>query len=146
MKIAEALMQRKDLVSTLSRLKEDILSDLITTENRAPTKEYLTLKIETYLKTAEQLGELNSKIDIVNSKVLLDKLEEMRILNLKLSFFKELRTKLIESNDWRFSSADNPIIKNLSCDEITLNIVDIEKQKRNIDRLVQKINWATELE
>jgi len=146
MKIAEALMERKDLTKKISRIKENILSNLLTRADLAPKESYVMSLLIKYNKSMDELEKLNKAIDKANIKIQ-DELNYIKILDSKIAFYKEAGKKLLEGNSsYMYSEMKAEIIKNYDIDLINNELEKLENERREIEKKILKINWETSIE
>ena len=140
MKLAEALMERKDIVKKISRVTEEIMALLVTPAFEKVDSAVIKSKIGTHQDLVEALSALNVQIDKANV-VLIDKLNALRTLDSHIGFCKEIRAGLIgEKNRFRYS--ENEYSKNIELYFINDLLEAYEKQRRALDREIQGLNWT----
>jgi len=144
MKLAEALMARKDLVAKINKIKELIKNNLVTRKDfQLPID--MTAQFLQYRELQGELEILNKKIDKTNAQYLTDKLNELRILDSKIAFYKECNTALMSSEtSWRYND-DITLQRNYDLNVLNSWLEQCEAMRRKIDREIQKTNWETEL-
>lgn len=144
MKLAEALMERKDLVMKINKIKELIKNNVVTRKDfQLPID--MRAQFLQYQKLQGELELLNKKIDKTNALYLTDKLNELRILDSKIAFYKECHATLISNEtSWRYGD-EVTLQRNYDLNELASWLEQTEVMRRKIDREVQKINWETEL-
>ena len=143
MVLAEALMARKDLVKKVERIKTLVSNSLITYKDM-PAEIDVNAKLSQYISLMRDLEILNTQIDKANS-VNIEALSKLRILDSKLGFYKKLSDSLTNDSRMSFRSTEVEMVKNLSITEIEPIIEDLEIQRRDVDKSLQKANWTTEI-
>lgn len=146
MKLAEALMQRQDIVKEINKIKEELLSAAVIRSD-LELKINIADKIEKLKELEEKLFNLNVDIDKANKENLLNEINRLRILDSSISFWKELREKVLHAgSDFGWGSRDEIKYKiNLNIDEVNSELDKLEKARREIDRQLQKKNWQIEI-
>jgi hypothetical protein len=154
MTLAEALMERQDICKNIDRVKEEIQVGLFVksseeNEVKQTNKQSLEDLIDNYLYLTNKLKELNLKIDKANEGIK-DKMYQLRNLDSLITFFKMLRTQILDNTNSsrRRSYFDDTIIELdpvLSYYEINTELIELEEERRELDKEIQKYNWNTEV-
>jgi len=150
MTLAEAFMARNDIQKKIDRTIEELNSVLITEEGQENPYTAIS-KEKVVIDLMDQLLNMNIKIDkanINNQKNLLG----LRILDKKISFYKDLRNLIIHGESRKrfmrgFSTEESAVkmIKNMDQIYIGKTLEDLEIKRRNMDRQLQKKNWQIEV-
>lgn len=143
MKLAEALMERKDLVKKINKAKEEITSNLVTKEGFELPLDMDKLFLQ-YESDQNNLMKLNTQIDKTNV-ILIDRLNRLRILDSKMAFYRECRKSLLEDSSNRFYNENVKMTRNYDLNKANTRLDKLELLRREVDKEIQKINWATEL-
>lgn len=146
MRIAEALIQRKELVKKMNRLNEEISSVLITEEASTPDENFISSRIEKIITLSNELAELNLKINVANSKNLANELNELKTLDSLISFHQKWRKALLNPKDeFIYSRGEKTYKANFSIDKMNTSLEDLEEMRRNVDRFLQRKNWEIDI-
>jgi len=144
MKLSEALMERKDLIKKVNNIKEEITSNLVTRQGFQLPFDMDSLFVD-YKTLQRKLETLNLRIDKTNAAHLTDKLNELRILDSIMIFYKQCRKTLLSEHSSMYR--EEPIYeRNYDITRLNEEIELFEIARRTIDREIQSINWQTELE
>jgi len=146
MKLAEALMKRKDLLREINRIREEISNTAVVREDVAISIN-LEQKVEKLAEKEKELMELNIKIDKANKEFLLEEINKIRVLDASISFWKNVRDTVLRAKDqlaWASKEARYRI--NLDLDQINNILETLELERRNIDRYLQKQNWQIDID
>jgi len=143
MKLAEALMKRKDLQKEISALKSDISSLTIRRKN-APQYDNINVKskLQEFLSKYEELEKLNVSIAKTNAKYLIEDIEKIKIIDKLIAFYSALKSILLHDGSYE----EVEWVANLDLEEIDVFLKMLEKQRRDVDRKLQKMNWQIDLE
>lgn len=144
MHLAELLMDRKDLVSQINRLKEDALKGAVTRSDMTPPYN-ISDKLQQYEELMRRLREINVKIDKANAEHMTDLLNELRIIDSRLEFYKSLRNVLLAGGEHYYGGEIERVI-NHDVEDVSTVISTLEKKRRTFDRQIQKKNWQVEVE
>ena len=150
MKLAEALILRKDLQTRVARIRDRLFANVLVQEGDTPSEDPAELIVRLN-ETLAELGSLISKINKTNSSTLLldgkplaDAITERDLALRKVSILREALQK----------AADRP--KRYSQKEIRLlTPLDVQKEEKIVDKLayearvldakIQAKNWEVEL-
>lgn len=147
MKLAEALIQRKDLIKEISRLREEVLNSLIAREDIKVEPIDISKKIKLISEKEAELHKLNINIDKANSKHLLEDINTLKILDSAISFWKSARDKVLHAEE-SFSSWGKSDVKyevRMKLEDINDILTQYEKKRREVDRALQRKNWEIDL-
>lgn len=147
MKLSRALLERREITKKISRIKEEIQALLVTQEHERVSTESIENMMEQLNKEMEALKDLNVKIDRANSQHLLDKLNELRILDSKIEFYRTCRKILIEGSDSRkfYGIKEIKMYRNIQSESVNATLDSLEKERKEIDSQIQEINWTVEI-
>ena len=148
MTLAEAFMERKDIQKKIDRATEELNSVLITEEGievaynaKEKEKEVTDLMM--------MLFNLNIDIDKANEKNIED-LQLLRSLDREIRFYESIRNSLIHGQARKTilrgfmenSDTNIKMVKNLDVNAVAEKLSTLEKNRRDLDRSLQKKNWS----
>ena len=147
MKLSRALLERRDLTRKISRIKEEIESVLITSENEEVEEITIKSMFDQLRDKMAELEVLNLRIDKVNAVKLMEKLNSLKIADSKIDFLKKCRSKLLQGNDSMkyYSRVEIKEKKNISLSVINIELETIENFRKDLDSEIQEINWTTDI-
>lgn len=145
MTLAEALMERRDIIKKINKIKEEIRSNLVTKEDFQLPFDMDKL-FDDFMLYQNKLMDINTRIDKTNVKVINDKLNQIRIFDAIIMFYKECRKDILQDRGSGLYREERRYVRNYDINQINSNIDEYEKIRRELDRSIQKINWKTELE
>lgn len=146
MKIAEALIQRKELAKKINRLNEEIGAVLVTEETSSPKKNFISSRLKNITTLSNELAQLNLKINNVNSKNLSEELNELKTLDSLISFHQKWRKILLNSKeDFTYGRGEKVYKTNFSIDTMNTLLEELESERRDVDRLLQRRNWEIDV-
>ncbi|AZP05565.1 DIP1984 family protein [Jeotgalibaca ciconiae] len=150
MKLAEALLLRRDFESKLSALKQEIQANSLIQEGDSLDTEIEEL-IQDYEKINKEFSELVVKINKRNAssylqngqKLIIEALEERE----SLRRIHSLLSNTIEStNDYRrLGRNEIRMIRTIDTKELSKKMNDVSKKLRELDGQIQQTNWLVEL-
>lgn len=150
MKLAEALLLRRDLEAKLNSLKQDTLTNALIQEGDILDISMDEL-IQDYQKENEEFSQLVVKINQRNAtatlyesdKLIVEALEERESLRRLHKFF----TDTIETaNDIRrFGRNEIRMVRTVDTKELTRKMNDVSKKLRELDSKIQQTNWLVDL-
>ncbi|MDE1549265.1 DIP1984 family protein [Jeotgalibaca caeni] len=150
MKLAEALLLRRDLEAKLTALKQDVLANALIQEGDILDISMEEL-IQDYQKTNEEFSHLVVKINKRNAeatlhhsdKLIVEALEERESLRRQHSFFNNT---IETANDIRrFGRNEIRMVRAVDTKELTKKMNDISKKLRELDGNIQQTNWLVDL-
>ncbi len=148
MKIAEGLIERKEIVKKINRLNEEITANLYTEEDAKPDKEnFIQSRMGTIIGLSAQLSELNLKISNANAANLSLELNDLKTLDSLISFHQKWRKSLLSSGvEFMYGSrSEKTYTKNFDIDTMNSLLEDLDTKRRVIDKLLQRRNWEIEI-
>ena len=138
-------MERKDIIKKIAQVKEEIKSNLVTKEGYQLPFDMERL-FSDFQDLQTKLKELNRKIDKTNAEFLGDHLNELRIIDAIIVFYKECRKQLLADSPGSFyRDTDSKYTRNYDINKINEMIELFQAKRRKLDREIQKVNWTTEL-
>ncbi|MBR1420590.1 MAG: DIP1984 family protein [Selenomonadaceae bacterium] len=149
MKLAEALQERADLNRKIAQLKDRLRDNALHQEGESPAEDPMELLSEidsSLLRLEEIISKVNLKNSqtIVEGKSITEWISRRDCLQMKLSAYD----RLIESASGMIHRASGREIKILSSVDVrSLRKVrdSIAKEIREVDNLIQRTNWETDL-
>ncbi len=147
MKIAEGLIERKEIVKKINRLNEEITANLYTEEDAIPNGNFIQSRMDTIIELSTQLSELNLKISNANAANLSLELNDLKTLDSLISFHQKWRKSLLSSGvEFMYGSrSEKTYTKNFDIDIMNSLLEDLEAKRRVIDKLLQRRNWEIEI-
>lgn len=149
MKLAEALIERKDLQSRLSRLNQRLQANALVQEGDVPLEDPRIL-IQMVEATIEELSILIDRINKTNAATLIDgkSLSEMitrRDLMIKrIAIMREFLEKASSKVD-RYSRNEIIITSTVDVKPYQKMVDELSHETRLLDAKIQYTNWNTEL-
>lgn len=149
MKLAEALILRKDLSTRLSILEERLINAARVQEGEQPPEDPQDLLKELDRMT-EELQTLITRINLTNSKSMLDGktvtelLAQRDMLGRKAGILRDLANTAGQLID-RVRGTEIRIISTVNVAEIRKQADDAAKALRELDTRLQGFNWTTDL-
>lgn len=149
MKLAEALLLRRDLENRLQLLRSEIRGSVLIQEGDALDRSVTDL-LSDYQQTSEQLDEVARQINHTNAHttmidsnmVIVDALSQRE----RLRQSHALYTQILEAAKAGPRMGRNEIryIRTIDTQEITKRLNQTAQQLREIDGRIQQTNWLTE--
>lgn len=149
MKLAEALIERKDLQSRLSRLNQRLQANALVQEGDTPLEDPRSL-IKMVEATIEELSIMIDRINKTNAATLIDgkSLSEMitrRDLMIKrIAIMREFLEKAASKVD-RYSRNEIIITSTVDVKPYQKMVDELSHETRLLDAKIQYTNWNTEL-
>ncbi|MFL2101171.1 DIP1984 family protein [Desemzia sp. FAM 23991] len=150
MKLAEALLLRRDLEAKLTSLKQEILANALIQEGDSLDISMDEL-IQDYQKTNEEFSQLVVKINQRNSsanlydtdKLIVEALEERESLRRQHGL---LNNTIETANDIRrFGRNEIRMVRTVDTKELTKKMNVVSKKLRELDGQIQQTNWLVDL-
>ena len=150
MKLAEALLLRRDLEAKLTALKQEILSNALIQEGDSLDISMEEL-IQDYQKNNEKFSQLVVKINQRNSsaylydtdKLIVEALEERESLRRQHGLFNNT---IETANDIRrFGRNEIRMVRTVDTKELTKKMNVVSKRLRELDGQIQQTNWLVDL-
>ncbi len=149
MKLAEALIERKDLQSRLSRLNQRLQANALVQEGDTPLEDPRSL-IKMVEATIEELSILIDRINKTNAATLIDgkSLSEMitrrDLMIRRISIMREFLEKASSKVD-RYSRNEIIITSTVDVKPYQKMVDELSHETRLLDAKIQYTNWNTEL-
>lgn len=149
MKLAEALNIRADLQRKVYQLKSRLIANSQVQEGDTPAEEPedLLKELDTSIKKLEDVIKLINKTNsntYIEDKSISDMIVERDMLKLKMSVINELVNSASNKVD-RYSNKEIKIFSTINVKEKQKELDKISKEYREIDTLLQGLNWTTDL-
>lgn len=146
MKLAEKLMERKDIVKKISRIKEEVTSNLITQIEFAPKDDsFIKTRLDELTTQTVKLQKVNKEINDSNAKYLSDDLNKLQILDTLINFYKNCRKAMLDRDQYTYSR-ESKFKMNYDIESINKTLEDFESGRRELDKKIQKMNWEIVVE
>lgn len=150
MKLAEALILRSDLQRRTEQLKQRILRNAKVQEGDSPAedpndllKEFESMSKE-LTKLIQSINQTNSNTEIEKGVTLSDGLAQRDVLKIKHNIYSELAKTATVTQD-RYSKSEVRFISTIKVAEIQKTVDKLAKEHRELDSMIQEVNWKTEL-
>jgi predicted ATP-dependent Lon-type protease len=150
MKLAEALILRSDLQHRTEQLKQRILRNAKVQEGDFPAedpndllKEFESMSKE-LTKLIQSINQTNSNTEIEKGVTLSDGLAQRDVLKIKHNIYSELAKAATVTHD-RYSKSEVRFISTIKVAEIQKTADKLAKEHRELDSMIQEVNWKTEL-
>ncbi len=149
MKLAEALNIRADLQRKVYQLKSRLIANSQVQEGDTPAEdpEDLLKELDTSIKKLEDVIKLINKTNgntYIKNKSISDMIVERDMLKLKMSAIYELVNSASNKVD-RYSNKEIKIFSTINVKEKQKELDKMSKEYREIDTLLQGLNWTTDL-
>ncbi|MBP1039680.1 DIP1984 family protein [Vagococcus sp. BWB3-3] len=150
MKLAEALLLRGEYQTKVDNLQSRILQNLKIQEGDIPNEEPKVLLTEAF-ELNEQLNELIKRVNERNNQVLLpDGRSLAQALVDRETLVKKRRllvtiTEAGSEQEYRYSRSEIKFQLTLSLGEIHKQIDQLSRQFRELDTIIQGLNWSVDL-
>lgn len=149
MKLAEALNIRADLQRKVYQLKSRLIANSQVQEGDTPAEdpEDLLKELDTSIKKLEDVIKLINKTNsnaYIKNKSISDMIVERDMLKLKMSAINELVNSASNKVD-RYSNKEIKIFSTINVKEKQKELDKMSKEYREIDTLLQGLNWTTDL-
>ncbi len=149
MKLAEALILRKDLQIRVARIRDRLFANVLVQEGDKPSEDPAELIIRLN-ETLAELGSLISKINKTNSstfldgKPLSDAITERDIALRKVSILREALQKAADRPN-RYSQKEIRLLTPLDVQKEEKIVDKLAYEARVLDAKIQAKNWEVEL-
>ena len=149
MKLAEALNIRADLQRKVYQLKSRLIANSQVQEGDTPAEdpEDLLKELDSSVKKLEDKIKLINKTNsntYIKGKSISDMIVERDMLKLKMSSITELVNSASNKVD-RYSNKEIKIFSTINVKEKQKELDKMSKEYREIDTLLQGLNWTTDL-
>lgn len=149
MKLATALSERAELQRKLSELSERLKNNAKTQEGETPAEDPEELLAQTESCLA-RLEELIGRINLTNSRIVSDGLTMTQLLARRDCLTKRLEImrgflNAASEKVQRYSKTEIKIISTVPVAELQKQCDGYSKQLRDLDELIQSLNWTSDL-
>lgn len=150
MKLAEALAIRKDTQKEIEQLESRLLNNVRVQEGDEPSEDPKELEEEIH-SCLNKLGKLIFSINKTNintmsdGKTLTELMAKRDVLMMRVKILREVFRKATESQD-RYSRSEIKMVTTINAKTIGYKINLYSKQLRELDMIIQTLNFSTELE
>ncbi|MDO4198263.1 MAG: DIP1984 family protein [Erysipelotrichaceae bacterium] len=147
--LAEALQQRADLNKMIAQLESRMINNATVQEGEKCVEDPKDL-LKQYDECISQLEELTSKINItntktvVNGKSLTEMMSKRDCLKMKISALQNLASSASNVGN-RYSRTEIKILPAVNVKDLQKQIDSLSKELRLLDNTIQSTNWNTEL-
>jgi len=149
MKLAEALIERKDLKAKIDQIIARMKESALVQEGDTPAEDVTELN-EVYLSMMASLETLIIRINKTNSQTMLDDLSladaitKRDCLKAKIAAKQSVRGTSIVKRD-RYSRAEIKYVRTVDIAKLQSIIDDYSRQYRELDTKIQARNWTADL-
>jgi hypothetical protein len=152
-KLAEVLIERKDLQVKLRELTAQMSANVMIQEGDKVTAEPGQI-LQDFMAANDRLQSLIAKVNAVNNTVIVDRLggmtltqaiEKREALRREHSFLNEA-INVAESRNHMYSRTEIKMVRTIDLPKYHKLRDDVAKSIREYDIAIQETNWATEVE
>lgn len=149
MKLAEALVLRKDMQTLISRLRDRLFSNVLVQDGDTPSEDPQEL-IARLEDTFQKLTELIARINKTNAQTLLesaplsDAITKRDLMMRRISSMREVLKKAADRPD-RYSRKEILLLTPLDVQEEEKKLDRLSYEVRLLDARIQAKNWEVEL-
>ncbi len=149
MKLAEALIERKELQSKVARLKQRLLNNALVQEGSVPNEDPKVL-ITDLEKTLDRLRDVIDRINKTNVSVSVDgsTLSEMinkrDLMITRIAIMREFLEKASSRVD-RYTRNEILVLSTVDVEPYQKQLDKLSYEARMLDAKIQYTNWNTEL-
>jgi len=150
-KLAEALMKRKDIIKEIKKVEEEVLNNIVHFSAEEANKEgevVHTKVLSLYSALLKDLEYYNTAIEKTNRPIA-HNIKAMQLLDREISFYNQIRKKVINKNNdvgMRIYKEPATLYSAITVEDINALIKVKEAKRRSFDKKVQEFNWVTDLE
>lgn len=145
MKLAEALLERKEKLKKMERLQEEIKATVVTTDEKVDQGDIVEL-LDSLAKVSDEVQKLNARITKANAEHQAENLAKLQQLDKMISFYKEIRSKILNPREQRaFWGESVSFNKNFDHKTITDSLESLEKERSQTDKELTKKNWQIDI-
>lgn len=151
MKLAQALIERADLQRQLQQLNQRMLQNAQYQEGETPSEQPIEL-LNQYRQIASRLQQLIVAINLHNSQIQLPNGMSMTAALAERERLKAEHATLIKLADAatpeqsRYSRSEIKMLAAVNVKQLRQQADQIAKQARELDLLIQEINWLSEMD
>lgn len=149
MKLAKALVLRKDMQTLISRLRDRLFSNVLVQDGDTPSEDPQEL-IARLEDTFQKLTELIARINKTNAQTLLesaplsDAITKRDLMMRRISIMREVLKKAADRPD-RYSRKEILLLTPLDVQEEEKKLDRLSYEVRLLDARIQAKNWEVEL-
>lgn len=147
-KLAEALIQRRDLQNKLQELKNSMLASALVEEGDVPDISVSELLVQ-YQQVADQLSDLVVRINRRNQEIQVAGEALQAVLERREALRRrhDLYNSIIEAarDNRRYGRNEIRMVRTVNLRELTDQLDRIAKEIREVDGLIQQTNWLEDL-
>lgn len=149
MKLAEALVLRKDMQTLISRLRDRLFSNVLVQDGDTPSEDPQEL-IARLEDTFQKLTELIARINKTNAQTLLesaplsDAITKRDLMMRRIGIMREVLKKAADRPD-RYSRKEILLLTPLDVQEEEKKLDRLSYEVRLLDARIQAKNWEVEL-
>lgn len=149
MKLAEALIERKELQSKVARLKQRLLNNALVQEGSVPNEDPKVL-ITDLEKTLDRLRDVIDRINKTNVSVSVDGSTLSQMINkrdlmiTRIAIMREFLEKASSRVD-RYTRNEILVLSTVDVEPYQKQLDKLSYEARMLDAKIQYTNWNTEL-
>jgi len=150
MKLAEALIIRKDTQTRIEQLKNRILNNVKVQEGDEPSEDPKELLAE-LSRDLEQLEQLIFRINKTNTqtvaadgRTMTQMLAQRDVLGKRLSILRDVFNSVSQSQD-RYSNSEIKMVRTLDVKKLAKQVDKHAAELRTLDTAIQALNFTAEL-
>lgn len=149
MKLAEALVLRKDMQTLISRLRDRLFSNVLVQDGDTPSEDPQEL-IARLEETFQKLTELIARINKTNAQMLLDgaplsdAITKRDLMMRRIGIMREVLKKAADRPD-RYSRKEILLLTPLNVQEEEKKLDRLSYETRLLDARIQAKNWEVDL-
>jgi len=150
-KLAEALLERKNIKQRINALTKRLVDDVLVqegdkpAENPAETIQEINQLIDDYYRLIVQINATNAKAVMPDGKTIMEAIAERDMLSLKHSILNNAASAASSVRD-RFSRNEIRYVATVNIAEIRKAADNVAKELRELDAKIQAANWTVELQ
>jgi hypothetical protein len=150
MKLAEALLERKNIKQRIDALAQRLYEDAKVQEGDKPAGDPVeTLReidqlIEAFRELVVRINKTNAEAAMPDGRTIMEAIAERDMLNLKYGILARLASAAVASKD-RFSRNEIRYVPTVDVAEIRKMADQTAKEMRELDAQIQAANWNVEL-
>jgi hypothetical protein len=151
MKLAEALILRADAQKRIEQIKQRLLNNAKVQEGDEPgeSPNELISELETLASelTAliQNINRTNVTTHLDNGQTIADALAARDILKLKHGSYRDLAQAATITQGGRFTRSEIKFVSTVNISEIQQTADRLAREHRELDAIIQAINWNTDL-
>ncbi len=152
MKLAEALLERKNIKEQIHSFKERALKDARVQEGDEPSEppETIIADLEVHIGRLEELviaiNKTNNSTNLADGKSLMEAIAHRDMLKMRHQMAKDLANAAAPERDsWRHTRSEVKFKPTIDIAEWRRKADSIAGEYRELDAKIQAANWATDL-